>query len=104
VTSLPTEIFRHWTHSHEEDTEEARVYRPDEFEFPPARGRRGLELQSDGEFVRYDIAPADGIDELAGRWEAEGSERVRVALPDREPYTLTILSVDADVLRIARAS
>ena len=35
-----------WFHSYEEDTEDAKVYRPKGFAFPPSRGRPGIEFRS----------------------------------------------------------
>ena len=37
-------MFKHWTHSREEDSEGIKVYRPNEYNFPPSRGREGFEL------------------------------------------------------------
>jgi hypothetical protein len=102
--TLPPELFKHWIHSFEESTDEADVYRPSGFEFPPAFGRRGLEIRADGDFVLHAIGPADGTIEIPGHWVAEGSDQIRVCLQDRPPFTLTILSVDDEVLRIKRGS
>ena len=44
-------IYKHWIHSHEEDTEDKKVYRPSTFEFPPSRGRDGFEIKENGEFI-----------------------------------------------------
>jgi hypothetical protein len=102
--TLPPELFKHWIHSFEESTDEADVYRPSGFAFPPAFGRRGLEIRADGDFVLHAIGPADGTIEIPGHWTAEGSDQIGVCLQDRAPFTLTTLSVDDDVLRIKRGS
>jgi hypothetical protein len=98
----PRELFRHWRHSHEEDTQEAEVYRPAAFDFPPAFGRLGFEIRPNGEFVAHEIGPADEPLELPGRWTAADADRIGVCVEGRDPYTLTILSVDAELLRIRR--
>lgn len=36
---LPQEIFKHWVHSHEDDTKDIKVFRPVDYKFPPSRGR-----------------------------------------------------------------
>ncbi len=46
MSDLPPELFQHWMHSHEEDSGDVQVYRPADYDFPPARGRRGFELQA----------------------------------------------------------
>jgi hypothetical protein len=101
---LPPELFKHWIHSFEESTDEADAYRPLGFAFPPARGRHGLEISSGGDFVLHAIGPGDGTIPIPGHWTAAGSDQLSVCLQDRPPFTLTILSVDDDLLRIKRGS
>jgi hypothetical protein len=93
VADLPPELFRHWVHSHEEDTGDVRVYRPADYAFPPARGRRGFELKPDGEFVRYGPGPSDKPEATTERWTPSSGGRVRVG--GRE---LEIVSVEPDRL------
>jgi hypothetical protein len=100
--TLPPELFKHWIHSFEESTDEAEVYRPEGFQFPPARGRNGLEIRNGGYFILHAIGPVDGTIAIPGQWSAKGPDRICVRLKDRAPFTLTILSVDDDVLRIKR--
>jgi hypothetical protein len=99
---LAPELFKHWVHSFEESTDDADVYRPSGFAFPPAFGRRGLEIRADGDFVLHAIGPADETIAIPGHWTAESSDQIRICLQDRAPLSLTILSVDDDVLRIKR--
>jgi hypothetical protein len=101
---LPTELFKHWINSFEESTDEAEVYRPRGFQFPPAFGRRGLEIREDGDFILHAVGPADGTIAIPGHWAAEGSTKIGVCLEGRASVTLTILSVDDDVLRLKRGS
>lgn len=97
-------LFRRWVHSFEEDAEGVSVYRPFGFEFPPAFGRDGFDIKRNGEFIRYDIGPADELVEVPGRWKAKGSNTIVVHFdnPDVEPDTLDIVSREDDVLRIRR--
>ncbi|MGH3937653.1 MAG: hypothetical protein ACRDTG_03315 [Pseudonocardiaceae bacterium] len=97
-------LFRRWVHSFEEDTEGVNVYRPFGFEFPPARGRDGFEIKRDGEFIRYDIGPADGLVEVPGRWKAKGPDKIVIHFddPNIEPDTLRIVSNEDGVLRVKR--
>jgi len=104
MRELPPGIFRHWTHSHEEETEDVRVYRPSDYAFPPARGRTGFEIMENGEFIQYDIGPDDRTRKVVGSWKAEGANRVKVYFkePERKSYTLDIISCDENILRIKR--
>ncbi|MGW1344154.1 hypothetical protein ACWCOV_24135 [Kribbella sp. NPDC002412] len=62
-----------WTHSFEEDHDGITVYRPDDFAFPPARGRRGVEFRPDGTLVEWVIGRGDAPEARPdGRWDASG--------------------------------
>ncbi len=91
---LPKEIFKHWIHSYEEDTKELKVFRPSSYNFPPARGRMGLELKENGEFIQSGIGPTDRPTKGSGRWKAEGKDKIIVYLEDKEvaSYTMNIVS------------
>jgi hypothetical protein len=95
VTDLPPELFRRWMHSREEDQGDLQVYRPASYNFPPARGRYGLEFKRDGELVRYGPGPSDKPEATTERWSPAGEGRVRVG--DRE---LEIVSVEPDRLTV----
>ena len=50
------------------------VYRHDDFAFPPARGRRGVEFRPDGTFSELLIGRGDAPEAAAaGRWSAAGT-------------------------------
>lgn len=49
------------------------VYRRDDFAFPPARGRRGVEFRADGSFTDWLIGRGDAPEGHAGRWSAGGA-------------------------------
>ncbi len=104
MNELPSEIFKHWVHSYEEDTEDVEVYRPRGHDFPPSRGRTGFEIRKNGEFVQYDIAPTDGLQRVMGHWKAEGTDRIEVSLesPFRRSSILNIESCDKDILKIRK--
>jgi hypothetical protein len=98
VADVPDELLGHWVHSHEEDRGDERVYRPADYDFPPARGRRGFELRPDGELLVYGPGATDRPEATTARWSASGSGRVK--LGDEE---LEIVSVSPDRLEV-RAS
>jgi hypothetical protein len=101
---LPPALFKHWVHSFEESDDQADVYRPTGFAFPPAFGRTGLEIKAGGVFILHAIGPADGTIAIPGHWSAKGPDKLKVLLRDHPPFTLKILSVDDDVLRIEPGS
>jgi hypothetical protein len=100
---LPEQLFREWRHSFEDDAGDGvETYRPEGFSFPPAFGRRGFEISRDGGFVAHEIGPADEPLEIPGHWTATGAAQLSVTLEGGDPFTLTIVSIDDDVLRVRR--
>jgi hypothetical protein len=65
-----------WVHSHEEDSDGERVYRPATFELPPSRGRDAFELRSDGTLVARRPGPVDVPEEQTGTWDVRGDQLV----------------------------
>ena len=86
---------RTWLRSPEEETGDVRVYRPDGYPFPPARGREGLTFHSDGRFEYR--APGRGGTET-GTWTATAGE-VRAAVAG-QVIMLHLTEVGDDVLRL----
>lgn len=102
---LPEEVYgQTWLYSYEEDSAEVRTYRPNSFDFPPSRGRTGFLVQKDGTFVRYGIAPTDGLEEQPGTWKPSGANRLQIkfADPNRPPEEIEILSAGPNVLKVRR--
>ncbi|MEU4197353.1 hypothetical protein AB0E69_36030 [Kribbella sp. NPDC026611] len=80
-----------WTHSFEEDHDGVTVYRHENYAFPPARGRRGVEFHADGTYRQLQIGRGDAPSPGAtGRWDSSG--RLQGG---------RIVSVGADRLEIA---
>jgi hypothetical protein len=95
VADVPPELMRHWVHSHEEDSGDLRIYRPADYDFPPARGRRGFELRPDGEVETYGPGPSDVPEATTGRWEASGAGRFKLGGEELE-----IVSLSSDRLAV----
>ena len=92
-------LHQHWVHSREEDTEFEAVYRPQSYNFPPARGRRGFELKEDGTLVEYSPGPADRPVGKPGQWKLVGQQVAFYGESDDQPTSmLTISSVNAEKL------
>jgi hypothetical protein len=63
--------FGTWMHSHEEDADpngQWLIYRPGNYNFPPARGRSGIIVQKDGKFALIGPSAVDGRDTSWGSW------------------------------------
>lgn len=104
-SDLPKEIFKHWTHSHEEDTAEFSVFRPADYKFPPARGRNGFEIKEDGKFIEYGPGPDDRGVELHGYWEPEGKTKI-IGYVEEDGKTrqrvINIITCSDDILKIKK--
>lgn len=104
TNGVSSAMFKHWTHSREEDSGEIKVYRPNEYNFPPSRGRDGFELKENGEFIYYGIGATDKREAVIGRWKAEGENKIQVTFDNQnnQSFTLDIVASDEDVLKIRR--
>jgi hypothetical protein len=104
MANLQECLKRHWIHSHEEDTQDVRVYRPAGYDFPPARGRRGFEFREGGALVYFGIARADGSELFPGRWTIAGTTRVRIDVDNEriQPFILEVVSCDDETLKVRR--
>jgi len=89
-------LVGHWVHSHEEDSEGVRVFRPRSFHFPPSRGREELELDADGSSVARGPGPVDVPQEATGTWELEG-ETLRLTAGE-EKRSLRVVTADPEKL------
>ena len=83
-----------WSHSHEEDHDDVRVFRHAEYSFPPSRGRLGFELLPDGA-ARYSGLTAD---------DRRGLATCRWSLDPQQPADLTIANGEQCLLRASIAS
>lgn len=99
----PEALAGRWIHSHEEDSADAMVFRPDDFAFPPSRGRLGFELRPGGGYVETAIGPTDRPEEVTGAWTLEDDtvvvSRDAEGRPERR---MRVLSVGPDRLVVAK--
>lgn len=104
TNGVSSAMFKHWIHSHEEDSEGIKVYRPSDYNFPPSRGREGFELKENGEFIIYGIGATDKYEAIVGTWKAEGENKIQVSFDNQneQSFTLDIVASDEDVLKIRR--
>ena len=97
-------LYGRWLHAHEEDTETEMVFRPADYEFPPARWRTGFELEPDGTLAELAPGPTDRLEEeSAGTWELAGDDLVLRSGPGGgERRVLRIASLEGDRLVVRR--
>ncbi len=93
-----------WRHSREEDTTSEAVYRPDSFDFPPARGRTGYEFRSDHSCDYLGLSPRDGSARQSCSWQLRGGAHpeIVVKFPDGREDVLPLVSVDAERLVVRK--
>lgn len=77
---------RRWWHSFEEDHDDVAVYRPDGFGFPPARGRRGLEIEPDGSVIELGL----GRDDVPGQRLPESTESAAPEIVHRDSQRIEV--------------
>jgi len=65
-------IVGRWMHSREEDDDDRIVFRPDDYAFPPARGRSGFTLAKGGSVLTASPGPDDRLTEAEGSWSLDG--------------------------------
>ncbi|MFI5893460.1 hypothetical protein ACIA5D_25485 [Actinoplanes sp. NPDC051513] len=96
ATSVPP---GRWTHSHEEDHDGVEVYRPAGYDFPPARGRSGIEFRPDGTYIDWAIGRGDANEARPGRWEPAAAGGLRI-ITAGEQRVLVVALVAPDRLEI----
>ena len=97
-------LRQHWVHSHEEDTETEKVYRPASFAFPRSRGRSAMALKPGGELVETGIGPTDRPQESQGSWKLEEDDTLSIyETGKKKPVrTMKIVSLDKDRLVVKK--
>jgi len=101
MPSNTDDLQRAWVHSHEEDSGNVLVYRPADFDFPPARGRDALDLRPGGELRYGGPGPDDRPVSLTGKWTFDGNA-VTLEVPGRNTERLTVQSIEPDKLILSR--
>ena len=100
----PEELIGAWIHSHEDDTEEVKVYRPASYAFPPARGREGFEIKEGGECMYHGIAPADGSASEPASWSWEDGNRLVITpkAAGASEMRMEVVSVGEGMLKVKK--
>jgi hypothetical protein len=98
------DLHRRWIQSHEEDTDDEVVYRPESFPFPRSRGRFSFELKPDLSLIETGIAPTDGPLISHGKWRLDSAGQLFFYNESKsEPVRIMqIVSVNKDQLIIRK--
>lgn len=96
-----TFLLQGWLHSHEEDSGELMVFRPDSHSFPPSRGRYGFVLKAGGVMASRGPSAGDASSEKGGgSWSLRDSDLLLEAPGEnRQHYTIEEVCKDKLVLR-----
>ena len=90
-------LLNRWTHSHDEDRPGLMVFRPGDWDFPPARGRRSFELRADGSLVAAKPGPTDQTVTSEGKWRLAPGGILELERPDGSSR-FDVVEVEADKL------
>jgi hypothetical protein len=91
-----------WLHSYEEDSAGIIAYRPEEYNLPPSRGRKGFKIMKDNSFILYSIAAADGWDKHPGKWKLIDEKTVEIDFGNDKvsPKKWEIISLSKDKIMV----
>jgi|SRR6516162_5536473 hypothetical protein len=94
-----------WIHSHEEDTADKMVFRPESYKFPLSRGRRAFQLAADGTMVEYGIGPADRPNPTPGLWELNDANELelRTSGADGRKTVMRLIHAGPDKLVVEKS-
>jgi hypothetical protein len=97
-------LQRRWVHAHEEDTDEEMVFRPEEHELPPSRGRFSFELRPDGTYSESGPGATDRPEDAEGTWSLEQEDRLVLGprSGERSGRVLRIAAAEPDRLVVRR--
>lgn len=101
VRAVPNLTDRVWLRSREEEVGSVRVYRPEDYPFPPARGRDGVVFHADGGFDYLGPGRGDRPGKDTGTWRPDPSDPSRItANVAGQTIELHVLEVTDEVLRL----
>lgn len=100
ASRLDSSIYKSWVHAFEEDSGKEKVYRPDGYQLPPARGREGIEIKQGGQVMYRAIGPVDVPVRYEGTWKMENKNTMLIQIPEYSevPMRIQIVSVDKERL------
>jgi hypothetical protein len=103
-TSIDRRVVGTWMHAREEDSSGELVFRPADYDFPPARGRDGYTFRADHSGDYIGISPRDGSALSSCTWQVRAGHppALVIAFPDGRSDVLSVVSVDSERLVVRR--
>ena len=89
-----------WVHSHEEDYDDIKVYRPSSYQFKPSRGREKMNILDNGILEYTPIAPNDLPKTFNGTWMVSKSNLVLEYENNKKSYQL--IESTSTILKLKR--
>ena len=103
IPQVPSALYQYWISSHEEDAGGVKVFRPKGYNFPPSRGRVGLNLHSDGTYIEYKIGPNDAPVAIPGKFTVYEDGKTVVLTPNdgtKKGSTFGLVELTKELLKI----
>jgi hypothetical protein len=91
-----------WYHSYEEDQGDLKAYRPDGFEFPPARGRAGMAFHDEGLFTKYLIGPTDKRVKVPGEWSKLAKKTYKITFSEQKKKDHHLSDLQIEVIELSK--
>lgn len=96
-------VGKRWVHSHEDDTSDTKVFRPEVYKFPPSRGRFSFELKASGRSGIHGIGATDRAQPTEGTWSVENDDLILSSADEEIPkLVFRVLSVSPDRLVVKK--
>ena len=98
--SISTDVLvGEWLHSHEEDAAKEIVFRPNDYNFPPARGsREKMVLKESGILLYATNGPNDQPVRYEGTWQLSGKQLVLKY--DSKQLKYTVVDISTSILKL----
>lgn len=95
-------LYQHWIHSHEEDLEDIKTYRPASFDFPPSRGRVGMEFKPNGSYIEHKIGANDAPVAVLGKYSKNNQGNFILTPDDKSKKTreFQLIELNKDFIKI----
>lgn len=100
ASRLDNSIYQSWVHAFEEDNGIEKVFRPNGYSLPPARGREGIEFKQGGQVIYRAIGPVDLPVQYEGTWKMENKNTMLIQVPEYSdvPRRVQIVSLEKERL------
>jgi hypothetical protein len=101
MTKIPKKIYNNkWIHSFEEDTDDLKIYRTEDFDFPLSRRvREAFELSPNGELYYYEPGPTDRASKLTGTYKIQDPKEIKADLRNQE-FIINFASLKQNILKM----